>query len=609
MSSWLSQFWTFAFTSAKHWGRGPYTWSFPELSFLAQRYQGISSAHALSPHSEGSSPASRDGHVKRRTKERLPMPPLLCYWSVHCPPDLVALEGDLIYDSDHEDPDLQDREGEDSSDQSTWRDWPAEKLESAYDQRLFEGIVTNDFSNIDGSDLPVALPQAFEKHKDASFLSEESLGFAIMAGNLDLVKRITEDLSLNEQMRINPLHLATSYLHGSKSCCLVFEHLLRKGEGADFFRHRNHLGHNIFDNLMLTVLRSHTSLAPSMIDDSLKDEQRFPGEEVDICGRWDAESECYRQLISSGILSVPSAWKHKFCNTSVQSVCHSLGMILARCTYILGDGSGLFARRCGNCGLKMELNALHLTILVALKIADFGFPGEDLMGPLTIILHLLFIGPVYFYFLHPTASCNWLPLETYNSSSHSMDLDTACCHHKNMNAFEFASSISEEQISSWTEEVRRGWRIIWHVLRIYNCATAESGAKDGQNEEDESEELPTLCAEHEIKPVDPSIAALLGALQVELLTYRRLTDSDPWVSPNLDLKVVLKSLEKDEVLSAGPVTEIPLMTPVCDCGVLLEAHWLFPDPEKACTRYFSNLGVDYGRLQVIPPPEEIMQDQ
>ena len=449
------------------------------------------------------------------------MPPQLCYWSVHCSPDNIAYEGSLQYDSDHEEPDLQDREGEDPMDQSTWRDWPVEKLESAYHQRLFEGIVTNDFSNIDGSDLPVALPQAFGKQRDASFLAEESLGFAIMAGNLDLVKRITRDLPLTGEMRINPLHLATSYLHGSKSCCLILEHLLRNGKEADFFGHRNHLGHNFLDSLMLTLLRSHTSLTPSMIDASLKDEKRFPGEEVDICGRWDAESSCYRQLMSSGTLSVPPAWKHKFCNTSIQIICHILGTISISCLSILKESSGLFVRRCERCGLKMELKALHLTILIAVKIAEFGFPEEDLLGPLAIILELLDIGESSL-----NTVCQWLPLETYENSLHSTDLDMAHCHHKKMNAFEFASSISEQQISSWPEKVRRGWRIIWHVLRIVIRDKA-NGLKT----------LETACAEHRLPCVEPNTATLWGAVQVEYLTYRRLADSDPWVSPNLDLEV------------------------------------------------------------------------
>ena len=531
MSTWLSQFWNFAFKSAKHWGRGPYTWS---VNILAQQDQSLSPAQALGLSSEKSRSISGDGHANRPTREQLPMPPQLCYWSVHCSPDLVFDEAELQYDSDDEEPDLQDREGEDPMDQSTWRDWPAEKLESAYHERLFEGIVTNDFSNIDGSDLPVALPQAFAKQKDASILREESLGFAIMAGNLDLVKRITDRVPLKGGMRINPLHLATSYLHGSKSCCLILEHLLRMGDEVDFSRHRNHLGHNFLDNLMLTVLRSHTSLAPSKIDDSLKDEKRFPGEEVDICGRWDADSECYRQLVSSGIRSVPSSWKHKFCNTSIQSICHSLDMVKNYDPRILVESSGLFVRRCENCGLKMELKTLHLSILIAVKIAESGLPGEDLVGSLATILKLLVLDKDrHIHHVLSNTACHWLPLATYNNSLHSMDLGTAYCRHKEMDAFEFASSVSEEQISSWQEEVRRGWRVIWHVLRI---------AKEAEARQNEDNEPDGRFRGHGAGFVERRIATLWGALQVEFLTYRRLADLDPWISPNLDLKVKIDSI-------------------------------------------------------------------
>ena len=600
MSNWLFQFWYFAFKSAKHWGRGPYTWSASELRFPAQQYFSPSPTLAPSPSSDRSRSPPRDRHVRRHTRVPLPMPPPLCRWSVHCHEDLVTYE----QDSHHEGPDLEDREGEDADDESTWRDWPAEKREQAYHERLFEGIVANDFSNIDGSDLPIALPQVFGKQNDASFFSEESLGFAIIAGNLELTRATARRLPLDKEMRANPLHLATSYLHGSKSCCLILEALLVGGQRTDYFRQRNHLGHNLFDNLMLTILRSHTSLTPNMVDASLKGEKRFPGEEVDICGRWDADSECYRELLSSGILSVPSEWKHKFCNTSIQALCHSLTVIALKYPSIFRAKSGLFVMRCENCGLTMELTSIHVAILVALKIADFGLLKEDLLGPLAIILRIIILileDSEISEVIH-----DWLPLETYcDVMLRQDDLDPARCHHKPMDAFEFASSLSQDHISRWSDEIKIGWSTISHVLRIVVqnpwVATSEddSNGNDGGNF---GEDPRRGCDEHGRTVLNSSLVKLWGAVQVEFLTYRRLAESDPWTSRNFDMRAVLKSFEEGTELSAGPITDRPLMEPLCECGLSLGAS-LCPEVTEVCKEYFSNLGDDYERLNVVPPPE------
>ena len=118
----------------------------------------------------------------------------------------------------------------------------------------------------------------------------EAFGFAVMARNLELVESLRIKIRLSKAKELtgyHPAHLTASYPDGSKTCCSVFGEVFHSVDAMG----KNILGHTVLDNLMLAILKSHTSVAPRVVDREFKDERRFPGEEVDICGRWDADSD------------------------------------------------------------------------------------------------------------------------------------------------------------------------------------------------------------------------------------------------------------------------------------------------------------------------------
>jgi hypothetical protein len=59
----------------------------------------------------------------------------------------------------------------------------------------------------------------------------------------------------------------------------------------------NELGHTLLDTLMITILRNHTYVSPGTVDNALKRDHIFPGQETDICGRWDADCQCYQEIL------------------------------------------------------------------------------------------------------------------------------------------------------------------------------------------------------------------------------------------------------------------------------------------------------------------------
>jgi hypothetical protein len=69
----------------------------------------------------------------------------------------------------------------------------------------------------------------------------------------------------------------------------------------------NELGHTVLDNLMISILKSHTDCLPGTVDEAFNKQKRFSGEEVDICGRWDADSAHIRTLLARGESRIPSS--------------------------------------------------------------------------------------------------------------------------------------------------------------------------------------------------------------------------------------------------------------------------------------------------------------
>ena len=201
------------------------------------------------------------------------------------------------------------------------------------------------------SNLIVPLTTLASKTYHSNFdLIGETISFAIMGGNLSLLRSVLSQFRdvLDEILELDSgqdlrkvmddagvnlttlLHLATSYLDGGNTCCLMLNALLAAETPFDFADPHfiNVAGHTLIDSLLLVILRSHTNVPLNTVDSQLGRSARYSGQEVDICGRWTATSDCYKTLLASGHTQIPWAWKHKFCRTSAQAICHSLRLMI-----------------------------------------------------------------------------------------------------------------------------------------------------------------------------------------------------------------------------------------------------------------------------------------
>jgi hypothetical protein len=453
-ASWAYELWQYFFRSAKHWGYGPLEWTAGNLG-LGNLQESVISSSAASPSISAQSREYQDTPTTHRTDNHA-----LCKWSIH-----VGEEA-LWYDEDGSPfPDPENEQ--DPEDEASWTPWPTSVRDRSFTETIQRGLEANVFSQFRTQELPIGLTQITKAVKRSpNELLEEAFGFSIMGHNEELAEKLAKEIIKAgiDVSRLRPFHLATTYLDGSKTCCNLIARLCSFPSNKISIRklYKNDLGHTVLDNLMITILRSHTSCSADMIDNAFSKNHRFAGEEVDICGRWDADSDCVRQLLAKGNPAIPFEWKHMFCHTSVQAITHCIGHI-----WRYGGGadinspSGLFTQRCSNpeCGEKLILFPLHALVLTAVHLSTSGCKGETLFGVLALLLCLL--------------NCGANPLLRAQISLEALlgHQSTEECTHEALDPAELANQVPESLISKWTPELKTGWRIFCCSLRDSQAAS------------------------------------------------------------------------------------------------------------------------------------------
>lgn len=582
-SKWLYQYCLFAYVSARSWGQEPLVFDLDTLQFDF----GSPGTPAAISHSPPSTPAGGDSQAR---------PSDLCRWSIHLAAGTYNFIGDASAAQESE-------------------TQPVEISQGApeFVNHLTASLATSNFSNIPTTEISMnhsRIADASKKSPDE--MLREAFCFAIMARNRDLVGDLMGKLLLDEidVQPCYPLHIATSYLDGSSSCCIILYDLCQNLNDISSM-YVNERGHTVLDNLILTVLQSHARDIPESFGQSLRRDNQFSGAEVDICGRWDADSPCIRALFATPKSKIPFGWKHKFCHTSVQATCHAI-MAIHEVGVLRQASSGLFVHDCSTCGTRLKLHPLHTLTLAAFYLGQAGTKDEDLFGMVAVLLCLL--------------SCE---SDASQAAELSLPLalgqdDTENCSHRPMTPREVSQELSSAfAIEEWAEQSQLGWMTFCEILRLAEQANQVDNDTDSEDLDSETGS-PKLsfgdppyersCHDGCYDPYHPSHPTLretafrhspkLGhvwaAVQTELLNYRRLNPGDLWVSDNFNLASVYSSLTSNEPLSI-PLIDKQMMKPYCRCGRL--AHGGIATREDTSRFYFGNLD-NWERTRFIPVPEK-----
>lgn len=627
MSTWLYHFWLFSFKTAKHWGVGPQAWTADILgldgsgSALAKP---VLLSQPATPATNSSTPVSQHTSRADRTfdtglREHTTSPTSLCRWSIH----YRGINYQSIPSPPHSPPGQIDLDDEES-----WPAWPGFHTGQEFVGKLTQGLEKNNFTTVGSGGLPVSINKVVRAAQlSPEELHQEALGFSIMSRNSDLVSDLLEkstDLGYDGN-GFYPFHLAVAYLDGSKSCCNILDTLMISLPLRKIYV--NELGHTVLDQLMIAILKAHTSCAPIVADSFFKKGQRFEGEDVDICGRWDADSACIRNLLANGTPSIPFRWKHMFCHTSVQTICHCIGTLFGLpIRPNIDTPSGLFVRRCSHCGLKLQLLPLHALLIVGLHLSQSGCEGETLFGILACLLCLLSKGA------DPRLTADICFDALFdNEESHE-------CTHKSLNPVQLANYLLATFKSMWTKEISTTWEVVYYVLKqslkewkrsspqskshyqkMQHINEFDSSVQyieddmDTNSDNDEETSLPTDCGcelgreyhKDNFFGRSKSLATLWAAVKTELLTYRRLTEDDPWLSHNFNISSLNRGLHDKHRVSI-PLVEKQMMKSYAECGRFEEQAVDCTLADEACAYYFSNMD-DWGRTTFISAPDDRIQ--
>ena len=577
----MYQYWLFAYKTAKHWGRGPQDWTASILDFHDSPQRTpilISSPNtpALSINISTSLPISgKDGVTDIDFKSAEKLPPSLCRWSIHCP--------DIDYDPIPS-PSPSPSEEIDLDNEESWPQWPLSPTVKPYTEKLIHSLESNDFSTIKSNDLPIGVNHmARAARSSPNELLEEALGFSIISRNSDLMQDLLTKLGERLDVAgLYPFHLAVTYLNGSKTCCNILRELVRRRRRSLRKLYVNELGHTVLDQLMIAILKAHTSCLPIVVDAIFKGASRFEGEDVDICGRWDADSACVRSLLANGTSHIPFEWKHMFCHTSVQTICHCIGTVFSWGLDI-NTPSGIFLRRCSHCGLKLQLLPLHTLILVGLHLAQSGCKGENLFGILACLLCLLSNGA------NPLLKAD-ISVQAF------LDNDQANeCSHEELDPAELMEKLPTSLKLGWSKELSTGWQVIYYTLKQ---SQAEWKPLPLEQLFALTCHLPYFRRHHYGRFGENKILApLWAAVQTELLTYRRLKEGDEWISQNFDMSSLNEGLIGKGKVNI-PLVQNGMMKPFCGCGFFVNGHPECPTLDDAAAYYFSNLE-DWNRTTFI----------
>ncbi len=123
-----------------------------------------------------------------------------------------------------------------SGDDEDLSPWPRQHRQT-FEGKLQNALESDIFSTLDSKDLPMAVSRiARAARSSPKELLQESFAFSLVARNEkvfgDLLRRVT---TFNfDETGIYPLHLLTSFLDGSKTCCNLLDAVMKQLSNGTF---------------------------------------------------------------------------------------------------------------------------------------------------------------------------------------------------------------------------------------------------------------------------------------------------------------------------------------------------------------------------------------
>lgn len=222
---------------------------------------------------------------------------------------------------------------------------------------------------------------------------------------------------------------------------------------------------------------------------------------------------------------------------------------------------------------------LHSLVVTLFQLAQCGCKGEGLFGAVAVLLCLLSLG------VKPRLKC-FISLPALFGEA-----GPGHCGHEEFSPIELAERVPTRTAEIWDFPAQTGWRLYCYVLC---CSDHEWMIHPLDHEEEDQclkyrrdmysgycEKRPSKpafsngfhgdCCEHLNLLLPPFFgeSTCLGhiwvTIQTELLSYRRLTEEDPWTFGYFNMECLLNSLESGQDVAIKYV-QGRMMFAYCRCG-------------------------------------------
>jgi hypothetical protein len=276
--------------------------------------------------------------------------------------------------------------------------------------------------------------------------------------------------------------------------------------------------------------------------------------------------------------------------------------------------SGLFLRRCTECGIELRLGPVHTLVVTAFFLGQSGMAGETLFGPMAILVCLINFGADVTLRAHVSIE------EIIGIST-----ETGQCHHTSLSAAVLMQAVPARVIQNWSDDCQVGWscleQVILQAQAVESDLDINTNPNTGWKEMSETGSIYgsqgshsgfqcKLCHDdfNKIQCTGPIIGLIWATIQAELLTYRRVGETDPWISNNFPMRALNAWLKREISMFESPLVRDQILKLHSTCGwfVLDKApatvnHYgtiVWPMAENVC-RTRLNMMDDYKRLSFI----------
>jgi hypothetical protein len=240
--------------------------------------------------------------------------------------------------------------------------------------------------------------------------------------------------------------------------------------------------------------------------------------------------------------------------------------------------------------------------------------GETLFGPIAILVCLISFGANVTLRAHVSIEeIIGIPIETGQ------------CHHTSLSAAELIQAVPARVIQSWSDDCQVGWSCLHQVILQAQAAKRDldinTDTKTGWEEMSETgsscgsqgSDCGSQCKfEHDcldkIQCTGPIIGLTWAMIQAELLTYRRVGETDPWISSNFPMRALDAWLKQEISMFESPLVRNQILKPHSLCGWFVSEesavrgyqYWdmVWPMAENVCRTRFDAMD-DYNRSSFI----------